>query len=262
MPKKGYKQTEEHKRKNSELKMGEKRKPFTEEARKNMSKAGKIKIFTGEHRKNISIANTGKYHTEETKRRMSEAASGEKNHNFGKHLSKETKKKLSVANSGENHPRFGKYHTEETKKQMSKSHKNPSKKTRELMSKTRAERIASGKIKYGKGGHFYSEKNKKKLWYRSSYEFQAYKILEKVAKVVKYEAEPIYIPYRFQGLVKNYVPDILVTYDDNTRELIEIMSEWQTGDSIRLVKFQSAKKYCKNNNIIFSVWTEKEIFRA
>lgn len=133
---------------------------------------------------------------------------------------------------------------------------------REKHSKTTSRLICEGRfnpVSHAKHGWFYSVKNKKKLWYRSSYELQAYKILEQLAKVVKYETEPFYIPYRFQGIEKNYVPDILVTYDDGTQELIEVMSTWQLEDVVRQAKFVAARKYCDEQGLKFSVWTEENI---
>ena len=73
MPKKGYKQTEEHK--------------------KNISIVQTGKIHSEEHRKNLSIANTGKVRTKKQRRKMSIAK-------LGHIVSEKTRKKMSIAKLG------------------------------------------------------------------------------------------------------------------------------------------------------------------
>lgn len=252
---------------------------------KNMGTKGKHWKLTDENRRNQSLAKKGKpsllkgltyeqiYGSkEQAKIEIRKRITPEKIRKTvlkttGQKRTVEQRKRMSKAQRGEKSYMFGKHHTEEEKRKISKGNKGKivSKKARMQISETRAKKIVNGEIKYpthGKNGYFYSQKNKKELWYRSSYELQAYKILEQMSKVIKYESEPFYIPYKFQGLIKNYIPDILVTYDDNSQELIEVMRENLLDDEIRMAKIKSAKSYCKNNNMIFSIWTEKEIFRA
>jgi len=139
-----------------------------------------------------------------------------------------------------------------------------SKEEKEKSSRTMSRLIAEGKFNpishFGKHGYFYSKKNEKRLWYRSSYELQAYKILEQLSKVVEYESEPFYIPYKFQEVEKNYVPDILITYDDDSQELIEVMRENLLVDKQRVAKLKVAEEYCDKHGIKFSIWTEKFLF--
>ncbi len=69
----GYKQSEETKRKISKTLTGKK---HSKEAKRNMSKAQKGRIFSEEHKRKISEAKkgkTGRKHSEETKRKMSNA---------------------------------------------------------------------------------------------------------------------------------------------------------------------------------------------
>ena len=133
---------------------------------------------------------------------------------------------------------------------------------REKISKRNIERILSGRHKTrGNSGHFYSAKNGKDVHYRSSFELAAYQILEQLSKVQSYEEEPFAIPY-FIGEVKHrYIPDILVTYDDGSKELIEVKPEYLVKDEKVQLKNMAAEIYCKENDIDkFSIWTEKEIF--
>ena len=61
------------------------------------------------------------------------------------------------------------------------------------------------------------------------------------------------------GFLHKYIPDILVAYDDGRKQIIEIKAEWQLNDEINKAKFNVAKEYCEDNNMTFSIWTQKEI---
>lgn len=94
---KGKKFTEEHKKKLSESKKGDKNpnygKKYTEEELEKLSKrmSGENNPMYG---KTLDLSpNYGRKHTEETKQKMREAALGEKNHNYGKPVSEKQKEK-------------------------------------------------------------------------------------------------------------------------------------------------------------------------
>ncbi|KUK77195.1 MAG: GIY-YIG catalytic domain-containing endonuclease [candidate division WS6 bacterium 34_10] len=106
--KKGFKHTEETKRKISEAHKGKK---LSEEHKKKLSEVRKEKYCGKNHpffglkhseetKRKLSEVHKGKHPSEETRKKLSEARKGEKNHNYGKHLSKEAKKKLSEAHKG------------------------------------------------------------------------------------------------------------------------------------------------------------------
>ena len=144
-------------------------------------------------------------------------------------------------------------------------HNSKTKEWKENQSKIMSEKYINGFFNYRTGnknsGHFFSTKNNKELYYRSSFELAAYKILEQLSKVYSYEAEPFAIPYTFEGINRRYIPDILVTYTDDTKELIEVKPEYLVKDEKVQLKNEAAEIYCKENNIDkFSIWTEKEIF--
>lgn len=79
MPTKGYKHSEEAKRKMSKVKKGIK---FSEEHRRNLSMVHKGITFSEEHRRRISETGKGRKHSEETKRKMSLSKKGEKHPNW------------------------------------------------------------------------------------------------------------------------------------------------------------------------------------
>ena len=92
MPKKGYKQTDEHRRKRGDALKGKKRQETSEETKRKLSKALKGKPSWMK----------GKKHSEETKQKMSEAHKKrvETPWMIGKKHSEETKLKISKAKQG------------------------------------------------------------------------------------------------------------------------------------------------------------------
>jgi len=99
MPKKGYKQTEEHRKKLSESKKGKPRLDMVGENNPNYGKG----LFGEDN------GMFGKTHTEETRKKLSEI-------NIGRKQSKETIEKRIKSNTG-------KKRTEDTKRKISDSHK-------------------------------------------------------------------------------------------------------------------------------------------
>jgi len=112
----------------------------------------------------------------------------------------------------------------------------------------------------GNDGYFYSKKNKRKIYYRSSYELTAYEILEQLSKVKSYNNEPFKIPYRWSGSIHNTIPDILVTYTDNMKELIEVKPRYMLKDKQTIFKLRAMKRFAKKNSMDFNIWTEKELY--
>lgn len=141
------------------------------------------------------------------------------------------------------------------------NHPKKTKESRERQSRKISNDIVSGKFnprRNYKTGYFFSNKNQTKLYYRSSYELLAYQLLEQISNVKSYETEPFKIPYKDRnGINRHYVPDILITYFDGSKELIEIKPERRLQEEDNLFKAEIARQYCKDNGITFNIWTEK-----
>jgi len=115
------------------------------------------------------------------------------------------------------------------------------------------------KVGKGKSGYFFSKKNNKKLWYRSSYELIAYELLEQLSKVKSYEVEPFSIQYEWKNSIHRTIPDILVTYIDNSKELIEVKPRFKFDIKKEQIKLNAMKEYAENQDWSFSIWSEKEL---
>ena len=112
-----------------------------------------------------------------------------------------------------------------------------------------------------KSGNFESKKSDKNYHYRSSYELRMMEILESDPIVVEFTMEPFSIQYiGIDNKKHKYIPDCLVEYTDNTFSLIEIKPERRITESINILKFKAAEKYCELNNMKFIIWTEKDLF--
>lgn len=207
------------------------------------NKGLKIGHWSGEVREKVSnglksfyMANKsswcGRTHSLETKNKMSKA--WEKRRLIG--VSDETRQKLRIT---------------------------PSIETRTKMSLTHKKRWRNG---LGNGGtikgHFWSEKNNRIIHFRSSWEYYAFQLLEKMKMVKAYEVEPFSIAYRCgYNNVKSYIPDILIHYQNELSELVEIKPKKFVKNEVVLRKAKAARQFCNLNNMNFSIWTEDEIFK-
>ena len=234
------------------------------------------KHLSEEHKRKISCALIGSCASDYSKIRASET-------HKNKNVSKKTKDKMSKSHIGQ--VAWNKGLTKETSKRVTKNTESIKKgyaewrscwniglkketderlkKASNKQSKSAVKRMKflqqTGKS-YGKEGWYFSEKNNKEIYYRSSYELTAYKILEQLSKVKFYEVEPFAIQYEYDGFKRNTIPDILVVYMDGTKELIEVKSKDMLNDDRTSIKLEAMKNYSKENDWQFSVWTEKELF--
>lgn len=109
--------------------------------------------------------------------------------------------------------------------------------------------------------HHHSRKAGKVL-YRSSYELQAYKLLDRDPRVRTYVPEPGRIAYTLNGREHSYVPDLLVKHRCGRKVVVEIKPESQVATEKNLAKFRAAKRFCIEHGADWEVWTEKELFDA
>lgn len=195
---------------------------------------------------------------------------GEKNPSYGKSPSKETREKLSIASTAyikEHGNSFqGKRHSDEARRVMSEKAKIRARtpEARDQMSKWNVDRILANdgvnpSIKHHKKGIYVSPKVGD-IPFDSSYEEQAYKILDKLSTVESYSRCKFYIAYEIDKKTRRYIPDILVSYTDGTQQVIEIKPATFVEDKVNQAKFAAAEPYCAANDLEFSVWTEEQLF--
>lgn len=111
-------------------------------------------------------------------------------------------------------------------------------------------------------GYFISEKNNKEIFYQSSYELQALKILEADNNVKSFYRYQKLIPYVLDGNPHNYKPDFFVEYYDRCPSLLEVKAKWQveSKDKNFSAKCEVAMQLCESNHWDFVIWSDKELF--
>ena len=118
-------------------------------------------------------------------------------------------------------------------------------------------------------GKYYSNKNKKYVTYRSSYELRFFHMLEEDDTVSKYEVESVKIPYKdLDGTYRNYIPDAIVSYVDGKIRIYEIKPEAMLDNLIVKRKAQACKTYFKklfeglDMDCKYEFITEKNLFKT
>lgn len=103
------------------------------------------------------------------------------------------------------------------------------------------------------------------MTYRSSYEYAYMLQLESRKDVIKFVSEPFAIRYiDADDMVRNYVPDMLVLYDDGRTELVEVKpSAMLKAKNVRK-KAAAARRYLEqyypDTKYVFI--TEKHLFKT
>lgn len=141
-----------------------------------------------------------------------------------------------------------------------------SKEHKQKISASVSNNIVNKQIKtnsYYKHGSYFSKLNNKEFWYRSSYELEAYKLLdnEDMQNIIKsWDVECLRISYIDENnQIRNTIPDILIEYKSGKKQLIDIKPSCRLNEKINILRHKACEKYCKENNIIYSIWTEKEL---
>lgn len=186
-----------------------------------------------------------KKHSKETINKIIE------NKNYSTYKTKEFKDKMRIISSGENNPMYGKkvfdiwiekYGIDEANK-------------REKLRREKLSKLSSGinnsmygketPKKAGKGisGHY------KNFYFRSLHELKFILIMERFSfKIVS--VENIRIKYlSYTGSERTYSPDFMI----NDKYLIEVKPKKLQNTPLNLLKFNAAKRYCENNNLIFKI---------
>lgn len=187
-------------------------------------------------------ANMSEQEKENWKNKISES-------NTGNIFTPERKEQYRKMFSGGGNPRFGVPVSDKIKNKIAES-----------LSKTISEKIVKGEfLSWFEKGKIFSNKMKKEVVYRSSWEKTVYEFLDQNEEVIEFSVEPFYIPYLFEGLTKHYIPDVLITYKNGIQKLVEIKPSVFINYSINQSKFSAAFEYCQSKCILFEVWDENII---
>lgn len=217
--------------------------------------------------------NKGKVLTDAHRHKISLATRGEKNPFYGKKHTSETRRKMSNNHAdftGEKNPlRMWLALSPINRDQYKKICKNKWKvfaldKIRasihwDNVSKRMAKAHIQGKVRpYGRGhlcGTFYSERQKKKIHYDSSWELSFLEFCEFLSDVSSFDRCKFYIPYKINGKKHRYVPDFMV---DNYF-VVEIKPLSLLDLEINKAKLKALRKYCKHEGLEYLVFSDQHI---
>jgi len=133
-----------------------------------------------------------------------------------------------------------------------KGDKNPAKRpeVREKMSRSMAKAVAEGRgyTRATNRGYYNNEH------YDSQWELNYMKYLDN--NNIKWtKKHNILIPYKWEGIIHNYVPDFLV----NGNEIHEVKPLFKLKDKQVWKKLKSGEKWCKMNGYVFKIISEKTL---
>ena len=110
-------------------------------------------------------------------------------------------------------------------------------------------------------GYFPSKKNGRSIFFESMLEKTLFITLEFDENVLTYLEQPVKIEYEFNNRKRSYHPDCLVNYKNGKSKLIEVKYSTELlekKDELE-IKFNQAKKYAKENDLIFDIFDESYI---
>ena len=189
----------------------------------------------------------GKHHTEESKQKII------KNKDYSIYKTDEFRKKISKVTSGENNPMFGKSVYDVWFIKFGKEIAD--KKLIEYKKKQSNNSSGEKNPMYGKP----SPKNSGNGicgWYRGWF-FRSLLELSYMIQVIERfklnwdngECDKYKIRYIQDGVTKNYFPDFII----NEKYVVECKPKQLWSTTKNVLKFESAKKYCEENNYIFKL---------
>jgi hypothetical protein len=163
----------------------------------------------------------------------------------------------------ENNPTKGVGHTEEAIKKMSENRKGKgvgitgkykrTAKIRNKISKGVTKAHMEGRLDnetHGKGCYINSPKiYRKQVWVRSSWEKRIIEVFNIHPWIKTVKVEPIIIEYEFDGSIHRYIPDFMVIYQDDIKEIWEIKADYLLVTPKWKAKLKALNAYCKLNHM-------------
>lgn len=113
--------------------------------------------------------------------------------------------------------------------------------------------------RFAKSEWVWCKKAGKEVWVRSSWEKRVLWVLDQYPDVETVEVEPFSIPYLFEGAWLRYVPDFLVTFQGNIRELWEIKPQYRLKDPKVQAKKKALQEFADENDMHARVVTEHNL---
>ncbi len=118
------------------------------------------------------------------------------------------------------------------------------------------------KSRRAKRGIYVSFKCKEPIHYRSNWELEYAKYLDKNQDVISYSYEPYFILYvsnTKSKKIRKYYPDFELNMSDGSKLLVEIKPKNKLTSKINMKKFAAAIAMCNQAGITFRILTEVDL---
>jgi len=106
-----------------------------------------------------------------------------------------------------------------------------------------------------------SFKADQQVYVRSSWERRVLAVLDHYDEIEEVEVEPFAIPYTFEGVEKQYIPDLLITFEGGVRELWEIKPLRFCDTPQNQAKFKALRSYAMTKGMNSRIVTLEAIER-
>jgi hypothetical protein len=124
---------------------------------------------------------------------------------------------------------------------------------REKISKAITKKYEKGTMGWSKGTYF-SSKKQCEIQYRSSWELQFMKSLDKSDDIYGWEYESQVIKYEYKNKIHRYIPDFIVTSYDQKKYVIEIKPISLRVLPKNIAKSNACRIWAKRNNHQYVDW--------
>lgn len=111
---------------------------------------------------------------------------------------------------------------------------------------SRLTRLRTPEQGFGHAGKFSSTKLGRDVLYESGLELRVFEALESSTMIAYYQEQPVSIPYSFNGLRRNYYPDLFLATTDGRGVFIEVKPLWQMALSINRAKADAAREFANS----------------
>jgi len=193
--------------------------------------------------------NTKLMHTMEVRKKISDSLQenmkqlGWVSHWKGRKHSEESIQRMQATHranppTGSKNGMYGRKHTQASKEAMSDKHA-------DLIIR----KIVRPYGKNNKRGSYYSSKMNSTLFYRSNWELAYMKYLDDQTSVIEWFHESLKISYVHNHHKRWYIPDFLVSYENDKKFLIEIKPKELVNAEKNVLKSNAAIQWCSENNV-------------
>lgn len=104
-----------------------------------------------------------------------------------------------------------------------------------------------------KAGYFRSEKLARPVQFESDLERRVLRDLDADARILRFQEQPLTIPYERDGIPHDYTPDVIVQLNDGRAFVMEIKPPEHLGEFVGAIKWAALARYCGERGLGLAV---------